>query len=1448
MVTPLPAAAACHAPVSGAMADVDNPPPATAAVPMADTAAAAMTHAPAPTLPPVASMVRSASAGVGGDGRATSSAADAASAHAETAHAEPTQAGSTPPPPPPVPPDLFVESSELRGAAATGSRLRHGPHTTPRSRRPVSLITPPRRPVSLLAPRCPAREPGVDAVDADDGNDGGRGLELAATAADGDIDATSDRGAAHPPQRPRPFSLIKVVETVFKPLRMSRTEQALQRWRSAAALHRPPSATSAASLADSAHEAASPVPGPAAAPEPVVEAATVKSGALLTPVQLKQLARDPAYPSQLLISVVDVIRLPSSPHHPVSAHAPILDLATTPLRVHASLRFTEAVAPPRLYAAADTAAETAADTAADAADTRHPRIFFPVTFQNYMFDVLKIDLYLVPVSAPSRSTFRFSLSPKPSTAAAATAATTTAAVAAREPRWGEDPGPPPDLPPRTAPSPTARPAAAEASSASLPAPPSLSASASSTSSSSSSLAPRFASLTRPYDVRKNKNYLGRAHVRLRTLADIDSWRTASTVDTFPILDKRQRPTPYAIRLRLDFKLLLGAYLERPLRRMSVASGLPARDAAADAASAADHDHVSSRFRSHDTADVAMGADADADADEGSPFPGRPRLSVTADPSHGSACRPYDAIPHAERWADNSAGRPEADSEAAGDDISGASGDAGSARLQVPGTRRPPSGTLAPAAAYRGRSRRCSHASRSSSVRFEDAVTGGQADDNHDSHDDHEGDGDADDANDRTEGSAHSDTMSVSRRRRRRRAPLHASPNESHEALDESMARIGLPQLTPQALLSRRGSAKRILSQRSQRSAKSMAFVRPELAGEGTLHQLFVTTVKIYSERPGLIDPKHASPPPSPSPSARPAASPGRGHETNPASAADALGGSFRYDGGRGEVGRKGNLLSFDLDGVHYNLHESAGFHLLPPGAQTTLREVKGIAYALFKTGWQIRRPMRAWRAIQLLREWREHRVVADQAPTSAPAMAVAIDAAVDEAKSRPEDAPSGRTASHEGHVSSDGNAPSPSFGHDFNRGIPVGEPDHDDHHGHADHGSGSDAGDSGDSDDVPFYMDPVRVAEDLRWIRYVIGAHGLWMMRLSGLVRLHHQLLHAHYRSIFLSVFRLRKEQLLAWEYGKKEPGRPRFLIVHEPAERQLVIAIQGTLNVSEVITDITSDYWPLALRLCEGLSFCHLGFLRSALWFMEHWWTRLLAMVRDHNVDRICLVGHSLGGATAALLTLILRETADQLERAAGHPVDVRAVCFGAPPTVSRNLAEACAPYITNYVNGADYIPHLSFGLVVEYRDLLMEANAQLRQNADRAAAYAALDAKAAQSRRDPQDLLWVAGRLCRLVAQPRLPRPPPRHPWQHAWRAVRRYLPRWHAKSPAPAVAEALPRSALAQPVPDRGFLTQHFIWNYMHGIEGHLRWLHAHQVPAKVAASTSGQLSGDPVLQPA
>jgi hypothetical protein len=72
---------------------------------------------------------------------------------------------------------------------------------------------------------------------------------------------------------------------------------------------------------------------------------------------------------------------------------------------------------------------------------------------------------------------------------------------------------------------------------------------------------------------------------------------------------------------------------------------------------------------------------------------------------------------------------------------------------------------------------------------------------------------------------------------------------------------------------------------------------------------------------------------------------------------------------------------------------------------------------------------------------------------------------------------------------------------------------------------------------------------------------------------------------------------------------------------------------------------------------------------------------------------GHSMGGGTAAMLTMMMREKVPELS-------DTTALAIACPACMTLSLAASCAPFVTSVVHGTDIVPCFSPGAIDGLRD----------------------------------------------------------------------------------------------------------------------------------------------------
>ncbi|GFR47290.1 hypothetical protein Agub_g8977, partial [Astrephomene gubernaculifera] len=168
----------------------------------------------------------------------------------------------------------------------------------------------------------------------------------------------------------------------------------------------------------------------------------------------------------------------------------------------------------------------------------------------------------------------------------------------------------------------------------------------------------------------------------------------------------------------------------------------------------------------------------------------------------------------------------------------------------------------------------------------------------------------------------------------------------------------------------------------------------------------------------------------------------------------------------------------------------------------------------------------------------------------------------------------------------------------------------------------------------------------------------------------------------------LRAAHVRVWrpQGGRLQPGY--FVAVDYPG-RRVVWGVRGTRVFSDLLTDLAMAAHPL------GRGAAHWGMTHAAHWLLQQEARNvgaLLQSLRPAGSFRLQLVGHSLGGAVAALAAVMLREGLVEPARLAGIPPEaVSCIAFAPPAVMTPELAEACRPYVTSVVLNNDIVPRFN-------------------------------------------------------------------------------------------------------------------------------------------------------------
>ncbi|GAU32998.1 hypothetical protein TSUD_358650 [Trifolium subterraneum] len=161
---------------------------------------------------------------------------------------------------------------------------------------------------------------------------------------------------------------------------------------------------------------------------------------------------------------------------------------------------------------------------------------------------------------------------------------------------------------------------------------------------------------------------------------------------------------------------------------------------------------------------------------------------------------------------------------------------------------------------------------------------------------------------------------------------------------------------------------------------------------------------------------------------------------------------------------------------------------------------------------------------------------------------------------------------------------------------------------------------------------------------------------------------------------------------------KPAFTIIVDHKMRRLLLLIRGTHSIKDTLTAVTGNVAPFHHTVVhEGgvsdlvLGYAHCGMVAAARWIAKLATPCLLDALSKYPDYEVKIVGHSLGGGTAAILTYVLRE---QKELSVAT-----CVTFAPAACMTWELAESGTSFITSIINGADLVPTFSAASVDDLR-----------------------------------------------------------------------------------------------------------------------------------------------------
>ncbi|EFH58105.1 lipase class 3 family protein [Arabidopsis lyrata subsp. lyrata] len=164
---------------------------------------------------------------------------------------------------------------------------------------------------------------------------------------------------------------------------------------------------------------------------------------------------------------------------------------------------------------------------------------------------------------------------------------------------------------------------------------------------------------------------------------------------------------------------------------------------------------------------------------------------------------------------------------------------------------------------------------------------------------------------------------------------------------------------------------------------------------------------------------------------------------------------------------------------------------------------------------------------------------------------------------------------------------------------------------------------------------------------------------------------------------------------------RPGYYIGVDHRRKLVVFGIRGTHTIYDLITDIVSSSDEEVTF--EGYS-THFGTAEAARWFLNHELQTIRRCLAKYEGYKLRLVGHSLGGAIASLMAIMLRKM--PREELGFDAEIISAVGYATPPCVSKELAENCSDFVTTIVMQDDIIPRLSAASLARLRNEILQTD----------------------------------------------------------------------------------------------------------------------------------------------
>jgi hypothetical protein len=134
---------------------------------------------------------------------------------------------------------------------------------------------------------------------------------------------------------------------------------------------------------------------------------------------------------------------------------------------------------------------------------------------------------------------------------------------------------------------------------------------------------------------------------------------------------------------------------------------------------------------------------------------------------------------------------------------------------------------------------------------------------------------------------------------------------------------------------------------------------------------------------------------------------------------------------------------------------------------------------------------------------------------------------------------------------------------------------------------------------------------------------------------------------------------------------KPSYVLVRDHTLRNIVLVVRGTHSIKDAFTSLTGASKPHHVVDSNDvtLGYSHFGMLAAARWLKGELMEALEEALRGAPGYSPMIIGHSLGGGAAAMLTMMLREQGGLFE-------DAQCLAIACPACMTMELAESCKGY----------------------------------------------------------------------------------------------------------------------------------------------------------------------------